>query len=93
MGSRKPWVGLQGTEMEAFMPYQHCPRCRLTVHLAVGEDRGSPCPRCGATLADEPRSLFTRPPSALSADTVRSVMAARGGRFRRDGAGSRPTAT
>jgi uncharacterized paraquat-inducible protein A len=79
--------------MEAFMSYQHCPECRLTVHLAIGEELGKPCPRCGATLADEPRSLFSRPPSSLSADAVRSVMAVRGGRFRRDRTRTRPTAT
>lgn len=62
------------------MPYQHCPDCRLTVHLAVGEDRGGPCPRCGAELADEPRSLFSRAPSGLTADAVRTMMAVRGGR-------------
>jgi uncharacterized paraquat-inducible protein A len=78
--------------MEAFMTYQHCPDCRLTVHLAIGEDRGGPCPRCGAELADEPRSLFTRPASALSADAVRTVMAVRGGRFRRSPTRTRPTA-
>ena len=73
------------------MSYQHCPECRLTVHLAIGEDRDGPCPRCGATLSDEPRSLFTRPPSALSADAVRTVMAVRGGRFRRSPSRTRPT--
>jgi uncharacterized paraquat-inducible protein A len=78
--------------MEAFMPYQHCPDCRLTVHLAIGEDRGGPCPRCGGTLSDEPRSLFARPVSALSADAVRTVMAVRGGRFRRSPSRTRPTA-
>jgi uncharacterized paraquat-inducible protein A len=77
--------------LEAFMPYQHCPDCRLTVHLASGEDGGEPCPRCGATLTDEPRSLFARPASALTADAVRSVMAVRGGRFRRAGDRTRPS--
>jgi uncharacterized paraquat-inducible protein A len=71
--------------MEASMPYQHCPDCRLTVHLAIGEDRDAPCPRCGATLADEPRPLFRRPRRAPSAEAVRSAMAVRGGRFRPDG--------
>jgi hypothetical protein len=76
------------------MPYQHCPDCRLTVHLAIGEDRDGPCPRCGGTLADEPRSLFARrPASALSADAVRDVIAVRGGRFRRSAPSrTRPTA-
>jgi len=73
------------------MPYQHCPQCRLTVHLEDGEATGGPCPRCGATLADEPRSLFgeaalrrfARPASNLTPAAVRDVMAVRGGRFRR----------
>jgi uncharacterized paraquat-inducible protein A len=73
------------------MKYQHCPDCRLTVHLAVGEEPGRPCPRCGATLADEPRSLFARSPSSLSADAVRTVMAVRGGRFRRGAGRVRPS--
>ena len=73
------------------MPYQHCPDCRLTVHLAVGEDKNGPCPRCGGTLADEPRSLFARKPSELTADAVRNVMSVRGGRFRRSGDRTRPT--
>jgi hypothetical protein len=66
------------------MPYQHCPDCRLTVHLDGGEDRDGPCPRCGATLADEPRPFFPRLRSAPSPETVRTVMAARGGRFRHE---------
>jgi uncharacterized paraquat-inducible protein A len=76
--------------MEAFMKYQHCPDCRLTVRLAIGEDPGRPCPRCGATLSDEPRSLFDHAPSALSADAVRDVMAVRGGRFRHAVGRARP---
>jgi hypothetical protein len=67
--------------MEACMPYLHCPGCRITVHLAAGEDPG-PCPRCGETLAETPRSLFTRRTSGLTPDAVRSVLAVRGGRFR-----------
>jgi hypothetical protein len=70
--------------MEAPMPYQHCPDCRLTVHLAIGDERDGRCPRCGGTLADEPRPLFRRPRPAPSADAVRLAMAARGGRFRRE---------
>jgi hypothetical protein len=65
------------------MPFLHCPSCRLTVHLAVGEDP-YPCPRCGDALSAEPRSLFVRPPSDLKPEAVRSVLAVRGGRFRRD---------
>ena len=75
------------------MPYQHCQDCRLTVHLAIGEDRGGPCPRCGGTLSDEPRPLFARrTASSLTADAVRDVMAVRGGRFRRTPTRTRPTA-
>jgi uncharacterized paraquat-inducible protein A len=77
--------------MEAFMKYQHCPDCRLTVRLAIGEDPDRPCPRCGTTLSDEPRSLFAHPPSGLSAEAVRNVMAVRGGRFRRDRGRLRPS--
>jgi hypothetical protein len=83
--------------MEDPMPYQHCPRCRLTVHLADGEPEGGPCPRCGETLAGEPRSLFAVPPvrarrsartpsAALTPEAVRTVLARRGGRWRRDAA-------
>jgi hypothetical protein len=83
--------------MEALMPYQHCPTCRLTVHAPVGEAAGAPCPRCGSALSDEPRSLFPAAPvaarrrpskqTALTAEAVRNVMAARRGRFHRE---SRP---
>jgi hypothetical protein len=79
--------------MEALMPYQHCPSCRLTVHLADDEPGGRPCPRCGAKLADEPRPLFDLPPvpsrrlsrepagpRSLSPEAVRSMLARRGGR-------------
>jgi hypothetical protein len=81
------------------MPYQHCPSCRLTVHIADGEARGGPCPRCGEPLADEPRSLFAAVPPVRSRrfgragapagptpEAVRTAMARRGGRWRRDGA-------
>jgi hypothetical protein len=47
--------------MEAWMSYQHCPSCRLTVHLDGPEAADGPCPRCGAGLGDEPRSLFVEP--------------------------------
>jgi hypothetical protein len=75
------------------MPYQHCPSCRLTVHLDSDEHAGRPCPRCGDGLRDEPASLFVEAPptarrfpraSTLTPDAVRSVLSARGGRFRRD---------
>lgn len=84
------------------MPYQHCPRCRLTVHVADGEAAGGPCPRCGEPLADEPRSLFAVPPvrsrrfsrgavpAGLTPEAVRTVLARRGGRWRRDPLGHRP---
>ena len=76
------------------MPYLHCPRCRLTVHHPEDATGEEPCPRCGATLAAEPRSLFElppvpprrfarRPPPALSPEAVRGMLARRGGRFRR----------
>jgi hypothetical protein len=83
--------------MEDPMPYQHCPACRLTVHVADGEARGEPCPRCGEALADEPRSLFAVPPvrsrrfgraespAGLTPEAVRTVLARRGGRWRRIG--------
>jgi hypothetical protein len=84
------------------MPYQHCPSCRLTVHLREGEVTDGPCPRCGATLADLPRRLFAAapPPSApaasfargLDPELVRAVMAGRGGRFRRTAAARRTSA-
>jgi hypothetical protein len=74
------------------MPYQHCPNCRLTIHIADDEVEGGPCPRCAATLADHPRSLFAeatgsigrfaRQPGRLSPETVRGVLAARGGRYK-----------
>lgn len=77
------------------MPYQHCPSCRLVVHLAAGEPGGAPCPRCGAALGDRPRSLFASPPPVaggrsrherrLTPEAVRPVMSLRGGRFRREG--------
>jgi hypothetical protein len=72
--------------MEVPMRYQHCPACRLTVHLDAGEAGHRPCPRCGATLADEPRSLFAPAPagrfarSKLRPEAVRSMLALRGGR-------------
>jgi hypothetical protein len=79
--------------MEVRMRYQHCPACRLTVHLNDGDAGGRPCPRCGEALADEPRSLFAGAPpaprfarSTLRPEAVRSVLALRGGR------GSRPAA-
>jgi hypothetical protein len=81
--------------MEDRMPYQHCPSCRLTVRLDAHDRGGHPCPRCGDRLADEPASLFVEPPptsrrfsraaSTLTPDAVRSVLAVRGGRYRRDG--------
>jgi hypothetical protein len=74
------------------MPYQHCPACRLTVHVAADVDEGAPCPRCGAGLADQPRSLFVRPaegrfahrptPPRISSAAVRDALAVRGGRRR-----------
>lgn len=85
------------------MPYQHCPACRLTVHLADGEPHGGPCPRCGETLADQPRSLFAVPPvrsrrfargqapaPGPTTEAVRTAMARRGGRWRRDPLNQRP---
>lgn len=74
------------------MSYQHCPSCRLTVHLDGQMEAGSPCPRCGATLGDEPRSLFADPLPAgrfararsnLTPDAVRAAMSGRRGRFSR----------
>jgi hypothetical protein len=76
--------------MEVPMPYQHCPSCRLTVHLDGQLEAGSPCPRCGTTLGDEPRSLFAdalptgrfaRARSNLTPDAVRAAMSRRRGRF------------
>ena len=67
------------------MPYQHCPDCRLTVHLDDEVVRDGPCPRCGARLADEPRRLFatgTERPT-LDPEAVRTVMQRSGGRFSR----------
>jgi hypothetical protein len=78
--------------MEVPMRYQHCPACRLTVHLDAGDEGHGPCPRCGATLADEPRSLFAAPPprrfarSKLRPEAVRRILAVRGGRNRRPAA-------
>jgi uncharacterized paraquat-inducible protein A len=71
------------------MPYQHCRDCRLTVHITSEDEAGAPCPRCGGTLADKPRSLFVRP--SASPEAVRATMALRGGRFRRET--SRPAAS
>jgi hypothetical protein len=71
------------------MRYQHCPDCRLTVHLDAGEPGGGPCPRCGARLADEPRSLFEQASPArfgrsqLRPEAVRRLMAVRGQSRRR----------
>jgi hypothetical protein len=87
--------------MEDHMPYQHCPDCRLTVHVADGDPGGGPCPRCGATLADEPRSLFAVPPvrsrrfgrtvpAGPTPEAVRTVLARRGGRWRRGGGPTLP---
>jgi hypothetical protein len=76
------------------MSYQHCPSCRLTVHVDGPAAADRPCPRCGAKLGDEPRSLFAEPLAAarfararsnLTPGAVRTAMAARRGRFRRDG--------
>jgi hypothetical protein len=84
--------------MEASMTYQHCPRCRLTVHAADGDLVGEPCPRCGEPLDAEPRWLFAVPPvrsrrfsrapapTGLTPEAVRTVLARRGGRWRREGA-------
>jgi hypothetical protein len=83
--------------MEDPMPYQHCPHCRLTVHLEDDEPVGGPCPRCGELLADKPRSLFAAPPvrsrrfarapvpTGPTPEAVRTVLARRGGRWRREG--------
>lgn len=66
------------------MPYQHCPACRLTVHLDDEVVRGDPCPRCGATLADEPRRLFTDvAPRTPDTEAVRLLIHRTGGRFSR----------
>jgi hypothetical protein len=65
------------------MPHQHCPTCKLTVHLADGGARGGPCPRCGAALADEPPRVLGVPAPALDPETVRGVLARRGGRLQR----------
>jgi hypothetical protein len=66
------------------MPYQHCPACRLTVHLDDEVVPGGPCPRCGAALADEPRRLFADAvPRAVDANAVRLMMHRTGGRFSR----------
>jgi hypothetical protein len=62
------------------MPYQHCPSCRLTVHLDDEVVRDGPCPRCGERLADEPRRLFA---PTLDPEAVRLVLQTRGGRFAR----------
>jgi hypothetical protein len=73
------------------MPYQHCPSCRLTVHLESDDQSDRPCPRCGDRLGDEPASLFAEPlpterrlvrATTLTPEAVRSVLAVRGGRFR-----------
>jgi hypothetical protein len=68
------------------MPYQHCPACRLTVHLPpAAAAAGGSCPRCGAELRDEPRSLFARPDDEAAAALARSdhQAAAPTGRFAR----------
>jgi uncharacterized paraquat-inducible protein A len=65
------------------MPYQHCPSCRLTVHLDDEVVRDGPCPRCGDRLADEPRSLFATASSELDPEAVRLMLSAYGGRFAR----------
>jgi predicted RNA-binding Zn-ribbon protein involved in translation (DUF1610 family) len=70
------------TRKEAPMPYQHCPSCRLTVHLDAEIVRDGPCPRCGDQLADEPRRLFSTRP-AVDPEAVRAMLQRRGGRFTR----------
>jgi hypothetical protein len=65
------------------MPYQHCRTCHLTVHLDDEAVRNGPCPRCGARLADEPRRRFATAPSSLDPEAVRTMLVARGGRFKR----------
>jgi hypothetical protein len=84
--------------MEAHMPYLHCPTCRLTVHDTDCAPAAGPCPRCGDDLSEEPRSLFAVPPvrsrrfarppapAGLTPEAVRTVLARRGGRWRREGA-------
>jgi hypothetical protein len=64
------------------MPYQHCPNCRLTVHLDAEVVRNGPCPRCGERLADEPRRLFSTLPTP-DPEAVRAMLQRRGGRLRR----------
>jgi hypothetical protein len=82
------------------MPYLHCPTCRLTVHDPDGTAAAGDCPRCGDELAEEPRSLFAVPPvrsprfrrtgapapAGPTPEVVRTVLARRGGRWRREGA-------
>jgi hypothetical protein len=41
------------------MPYQHCPRCRLTCYSAARYSSQDSCPRCGTQLASEPRRFFS----------------------------------
>jgi predicted amidophosphoribosyltransferase len=53
------------------MAKQHCPRCRMT----VDPSRQVTCPHCGAELVERRRKV--------SPEIVRTVMNARGGRFRR----------
>jgi len=66
------------------MPYQHCPDCRLTVHLDDEILSGGPCPRCGATLQDEPRRLFGDTAArSVDPEAVRSLLNRSGGRFSR----------
>jgi hypothetical protein len=76
------------------MSYQHCPGCRLPVQSGESEADGGVCPRCATTLTDDPGPLlaadptvphrFSRRSSALRPETVRSVMAIRGGRLGRE---------
>jgi hypothetical protein len=67
------------------MSYQHCPSCRLTVHLEDDVLRDGPCPRCGERLADEPGRLFGggAPTGRLAPEVVQALLQSSGGRFSR----------
>ncbi len=61
------------------MPYLNCQRCRLPVYGAVPDVAGTSCPRCGALLAEAPRSLFAAVPNRIPVQ--RPVHANRHGPF------------
>jgi uncharacterized paraquat-inducible protein A len=57
------------------MPYLRCPSCKLASYSAAHYSSRDQCPRCGATLRNDPRRLLhnTLTAAERARDTLRDL--------------------